>query len=69
MTNHAENGKWKLVQRSSLPRGAKILRTKWVYDDKKGPDGEIARYKARLTAMGNFQREGIDYFETFASVM
>jgi len=69
MTNHAENGTWKLVQRSSLPRGAKILRTKWVYDDKKGPDGEIARFKARLTAMGNFQREGIDYFETFASVM
>ena len=69
LTNHAENGTWKLVKRSSLPKGAKILRTKWVYDDKKGPDGEIARFKARLTAMGNFQREGIDYFDTFASVM
>ena len=30
---------------------------------------DIARFKARLTAMGNFQREGIDYFNTFASVM
>ena len=69
MTNHAENGTWRMVKRSSLPKGAKILRTKWVYDDKKGPDGEIARFKARLTAMGNFQREGIDYFDTFASVM
>ena len=38
-------------------------------EKKKGPDGEIARFKARLTVMGNFQREGIDYFDTFASVM
>ena len=32
-------------------------------------DGKIARFKARLTAMGNFQREGVDYFDTYASVM
>jgi len=69
MTNHAENGTWRIVKRSSLPKRAKILRTKWVHDDKKGPDGEIARCKARLTAMGDFQREGIDYIETFTSVM
>ena len=54
---------------ASLPKGTKILRTKWVYDDKKGMDGKIARFKARLTAMGNFQREGVDYFDTYASVM
>jgi len=29
MTNHAENGTWRMVKRSSLPKGAKILRTKW----------------------------------------
>ena len=40
-----------------------------LYDDKKGRDGKIVRFKARLTAMGNFQREGVDYFETYASVM
>ena len=69
MVNHQENGTWVLVQRHSVPHGAKILRTKWVYDDKKGIDGKIVRFKARLTAMGNFQREGVDYFETYASVM
>jgi len=35
---------------------------------KKGPDGQIVRFKARLTAMGNFQRQGIDFHEMFASV-
>ena len=69
MVNHQENGTWSLVPRHSVPKGAKILRTKWVYDDKKGQDGKIVRFKARLTAMGNFQREGVDYFEGYASVM
>ena len=69
MTNHQENGTWMLVPIGTLPSGAKILRTKWVYDDKKGMDGQIVRFKARLTAMGNFQREGVDYFDTYASVM
>ena len=54
---------------SSLRRGAKVLRTKWVYADQKDENGFIVRFKARLTACGNFQRAGIDYFETFASVM
>ena len=69
MVVHQENGTWSLVPHHSVPKGAKILRTKWVYDDKKGLDGNIVRFKARLTAMGNFQREGVDYFETYASVM
>ena len=54
MVNHQENGTWILVERHSVPKGAKILRTKWVYDDKKGIDGKIVRFKARLTAMGIF---------------
>lgn len=68
MQNHTKNLTWHLVPRSQVPKGATILRTKWVYDDKKGPDGSIVRFKARLTAMGCFQKAG-DYFETFASVM
>jgi hypothetical protein len=47
MVNHQENGTWSLVPRHSVPKGAKILRTKWVYDDKKGQDGKIVRFEAR----------------------
>ena len=61
-------GTWGLVRRTSIPRQGKILKTKWVYADKLERDGRIGKLKARLTAMGCFQREGIDYHETFASV-
>ena len=69
MVNHQENGTGSLVSRHSVPKGAQFLRTKWVYDGKKGQDKKFVRFKARLTAMGNFQRGGVDYFETYASMM
>ena len=70
---HKANGTWKFVPIESVPADKIILDTKWVYDDKIEIDekGEpyIARLKARLTAMGNFQRKGVDYQDVFASVM
>ena len=59
---------WGLVRRSGIPRQGKTLKTKWVYADKLERDGRVGKLKARLTAMGCFQRMGIDYHETFASV-
>ena len=47
-----------------------ILRDRWAYDDKLSTGGKtIERFKARLTAMGCFQKEGIDYTDTYASVL
>ena len=66
---HITNGTWELVPRSSVPFGKNILRGKWVFDDKRGEDGQMLRYKARFVAMGFTQKEGIDYKETFAGVM
>ena len=63
-----ELGTFVLVDRKSLPRHAKILKTKWVYAIKQDRDGNITKLKARLTAMGCFQKEGVDYHDTFASV-
>jgi hypothetical protein len=63
-----ENDTWTLVPWSLVPKGATMLRCRWVYDDKKSPDGNIIGAKARLTAMGNTQVHGISYFDTYASV-
>ena len=52
----------------SLPRGYRALKGKWVFKTKLDSEGNIARYKARWVVKGFLQREGIDYFETFASV-
>ena len=59
-----------LKPRSEVPAGVPVLRDRWAYDDKLAPGGKsIERFKARLTAMGCFQKEGIDYTDTYASVM
>jgi hypothetical protein len=50
------------------PKGRKVVGSKWVFRIKRGPDGEIQKYKARIVAQGFTQIEGIDYDETFAPV-
>jgi len=61
-----DNKTWTLVPR---PKNRRVLRGKWVYKLKRGPTGEILRYKARWVVRGFEQEEGIDYNETFASVV
>ena len=70
MKSHDINGTWKLVPRRDVPRECTVLRDRWAYSDKLDPSGNsIGRFKARLTAMGCFQKPGADYSETYASVM
>ena len=39
-----------------------------IYKTKLNPDGSIEQSKAKLVAKGLTQREGIDYYETYAPV-
>ena len=50
------------------PNGRKVVGSKWVFRIKRGPDGTIQKYKARIVAQGFTQIEGIDYNETFAPI-
>lgn len=58
-----QNKTWTLTE---LPPGKKAIGSKWVFKVKKGSEGEVQRYKARLVAQGFSQRFGEDYDEVFA---
>ena len=63
---HHKNGTWKPTIDKST---SKPIRCKWVFAKKFNHDGSLNKYKARLVAMGNTQKHGIDYNETFAPTM
>lgn len=60
---------FKPVDKSTVPRDAKQLGSKWVFKTKRDQNGVATKHKARLVALGCHQREGIDYHETFAPVV
>lgn len=66
LKSHEDKGTWKIVP---LKPGIKSVTSRWVTTDKYGSDGKITRHKARLVAGGFQQEEGLDFEETFASVI
>ncbi|GJT18745.1 retrovirus-related pol polyprotein from transposon TNT 1-94 [Tanacetum coccineum] len=59
-----------LLSRRLVPRpeDKTIIKTKWIFKNKKDESSLVIRKKARLVAVGYCQQEGIDYDETFAPV-
>ena len=65
MDSLMQNHTWDLVD---LPEGKNVVGSRWVFKEKRGADGNIDRYKARLVAQGYSQKQGVDFEETFAPV-
>ncbi|KAI0998773.1 hypothetical protein K3495_g9424 [Podosphaera aphanis] len=61
-----QKGSIRIIPHSQLPKGRKPMKCKWVFKKKFLANGDIEKYKARCTAKGFTQRQGIDYHETFA---
>ncbi len=51
------------------PKHKNVLKGTWAFKLKRLPDGTAYRHKARFCARGDLQKEGIDFFETYAPVV
>ncbi|WP_375449352.1 reverse transcriptase domain-containing protein [uncultured Nostoc sp.] len=60
------NNTWKLVPR---PRDQTVLGAKWVFKAKRDLEGRITRYKTRWVVQGFRQQHGVNFDETYASVV
>ncbi|KAI3825040.1 hypothetical protein L1987_06515 [Smallanthus sonchifolius] len=65
MDSIMQHNTWKLTD---LPPGCKPLGNKWIFKRKMKVDGSIDKFKARLVVQGFRQKEGIDFFDTYAPV-
>jgi hypothetical protein len=57
------------IMRGVVPNGKKLISCRWVLKKKFNSQMHLIRKKARMVIRGNEQQAGIDYFETFASVL
>ena len=64
-----EKDTWLIVDRASLPEGANVLPGTWAFRRKRSPDGTVKSHKARFCVRGDRQKEGVDFFETYAPVV
>ena len=59
------NSVWELVD---IPESVRPIGCKWIYKKKRGVDGKVETFKARLEAKGYTQKERVDYEETLSPV-
>ena len=66
---HEERDHWTMVPRSSLPVGAKTIRSIWSFERKRFPDGLLNKHKDIICGHGGMQIWGEKYWETHSPVV
>ena len=69
VAENEERDHWKMFMRSSLPVGAKIIRSIWSFKRKCFPDGSLNNHKDIICAHGGIQRWCKNYWETYYPVV
>jgi hypothetical protein len=67
---HEDNGHWEVVLRKDIPEGTDILPSVWSMKRKRRIDTRaVYKWKARLTVHGGKQKQGVNFWETYAPVV
>ena len=70
VNDHTENGHWKLIPTSEVPKGTKVIDSVWSMKRKRDiRTREIKRYKARLNIHGGQQEYGVHFTDTYSPVV
>ena len=69
ISDHEDGNHWSVVHMNTLLPKAKPIKAIWSFKQKRKPDGELLKDKARLCAHGGMQRWGNSYWETYAPVV
>ena len=64
-----EKNTWDTLSTESMEPGHIVLSGKWVFNLKRDVNGKIVRFKARWVVKGYLQQYGVDFDQTFASVV
>lgn len=65
-TLESEMDFWDVIEREEWMN---VLPSNWAFRCKQFPDGTVRKLKARFCVRGDKQREGIDFFDTYAPVV
>ena len=70
MNDHINRKHWKLIPRSSVPQGHKVLPSVWSMKRKRDiMTNWVYKWKTRLNIHGGRQEYGVNYTETFSPVV
>ncbi len=64
-----KNKTWTLIPKHEMESGHRPLGGKWVYKVKRDVEGKVSRFNARWVIKGYLQQYGVDFDQTYASVV